>query len=57
MLNRYDNFEEWIKNPNHLYIGRNMNVYVKGIFGSKWQNPFPVKKHGLEKCFSYMIFI
>lgn len=44
----FNNLEEWITNPNHLYIGRN-NVYVKGANGSKWQNPYKVKKYGLDK--------
>ncbi len=46
----YMDFESWSSNPTNLYIGRNMNFYVKGAFASKWQNPFPVKKYGLEKC-------
>jgi len=46
----YDNFEDWIKDPNHIYIGRNMAFYVKGAVGSKWKNPFKVKKYGLDKC-------
>ena len=43
-------FEDWAKDPSHLYIGRNMNFYVKGTFESKWKNPFTVKKHGIDKC-------
>jgi len=31
-----------------IYIGRNMCVYVPGTHASKWANPYPVKKHGLE---------
>ena len=27
-----------------------MEHYVKGARGSKWQNPFTVKRYGLEKC-------
>ena len=27
-----------------------MEFYVPGAAESKWCNPFPVKKHGLEKC-------
>lgn len=45
----YADFQEWSANPNNLYIGRNMNFYVKGAFASKWQNPFTVKKYG-DKC-------
>jgi len=43
----YKNLEDWLKNPNNVYIGRDM---TKGAVGSKWQNPFPVQKYGLEKC-------
>ena len=46
----YANFLEWSYEPNHLYIGRDMQHYVKGVVGSKWQNPFTVKKYGLTKC-------
>ncbi len=46
----YVDFESWASNPKNLYIGRNMNFYVKGAGASKWQNPFAVKKYGLEKC-------
>ena len=38
----YDNLEEWLKDPNHVYIGRNMTHYVPGAVGSKWANPFKV---------------
>lgn len=44
------NFTEWDDMPNTLYIGRNMNRYVKGTYGSKWSNPFNVNKYGREKC-------
>ena len=46
----FADFEDWAKDPSHLYIGRNMNFYVKGTFESKWKNPFTVKKHGIDKC-------
>ncbi len=46
----YKDFEDWITNPTNLYIGRNMNFYVKGTLASKWQNPFSVKKYGLDRC-------
>ena len=41
---------DWSLNPKHIYIGRCMEHYVKGARGSKWQNPFTVKRYGLEKC-------
>lgn len=46
----YDSLEQWLEDPNNVYIGRDMSLYVKGANGSKWQNPFSVKKYGLEKC-------
>lgn len=46
----YQNLEEWLKNENHVYIGRNMSFYVKGAEKSKWNNPFTVKKYGREGC-------
>ena len=46
----YKNFEDWAKNKDHLYIGRNMNFYIKGAHESKWKNPFPIKKYGLDMC-------
>lgn len=45
----YQDFEDWAKDPNHLYIGRNMNFYVKGALKSKWANPFSVKKYGRDE--------
>ena len=42
-------FQEWINQPNHLYIGRDMTYYIRGAVGSKWRNTFTVKKYGLEK--------
>lgn len=39
-------FEEWAKNPDHVYIARNMSFYVPGTFQSKWHNPFKVGKCG-----------
>ena len=46
----YTDLENWVIKPEHIYIGRDMTMYVKGAIGSKWANPFPVKKYGLEKC-------
>ena len=45
-----DSFQEWLNKPRSLYIGRDMTHYIHGAHGSKWQNKFPVKKFGLEKC-------
>ena len=49
----YKSFEEWISNPNHVYIGRDMSHHVAGALGSKWGNPFKTnkaKKNSLNKC-------
>ena len=50
LLLGYDDLEDWLKDPNHVYIGRNMSVYVKGANNSKWKNPFSAKKYGRDKC-------
>ncbi len=44
------NFQEWAANPNNVYIGRNMSLYVSGANASKWQNPYCAKKYGLDEC-------
>lgn len=48
--NGIENLEEWLENPNNVYIGRNMSFYVKGAVGSKWQNKHKVKALGIDKC-------
>lgn len=45
----YSNFTAWNQTEGNVYIGRNMNYYVKGAHASKWANPFTVKKYGLEE--------
>lgn len=45
----YENFEEWISNSKHLYIGR-YNHHIEGTFQSKWHNPFSLIKYGRTKC-------
>lgn len=42
--NGYNDFDDWITDPNHLYIGRNMSFYVPGAVESKWHNPYIVMK-------------
>jgi hypothetical protein len=41
-------FMEWKNKTNSLYIGRNMTFYVPGTNASKWQNPFTLKKYGID---------
>jgi len=42
----YDDLENWLEDPNHIYIGREMSFYVTGANASKWQNPFTKSKYG-----------
>jgi hypothetical protein len=46
----YNNLEDWLKDLSHIYIGRDMSVYVKGAIGSKWKNPFSTKQYGRDEC-------
>ena len=46
----YKDFQDWAADPSHLYIARDMTFSVRGATGSKWGNPFSVKKYGLEEC-------
>ncbi len=46
----YKNLQEWLKDSNHVYVGRDMTWAVKGAKGSKWQNPFKINDYGLEEC-------
>jgi hypothetical protein len=47
----YKDLEDWLnKDKNHMYIGRNMEYYVKGAKQSKWHNPYTVKIYGRKKC-------
>lgn len=45
----YNSFEHWSQDKNNIYIGRNMNFYVKGAIASKWKNPYSVKKYGINE--------
>ncbi len=46
----YKDLEDWMKDDDHVYIGRDMSFYVKDAEGSKWANPFSVKKYGRDGC-------
>ena len=46
--NGYNDIEQWQQDPNHLYIGRAMNYPKLKIKQSKWANPFPVTRYGLD---------
>lgn len=53
---KYKNLIDWLKNSNHLYIGR-VNIYVEGAIKSKWANPFPIndnRKGCLEQYEKYI---
>ena len=56
----YENLEEWMKDPNHLYVGRRGRIFItdpetkeRHIFhykDSKWANPFKIdKEHTAEE--------
>ncbi len=56
--NDYNDLEDWIKDNNNIYIGRDMSFYVEGANKSKWSNPFIVKQYGLDDCLRrYQIYI
>lgn len=46
----FKDLEDWLRDLNYVYIGRNMMYYVRGVMGSKWGNLFNVKKYGREEC-------
>jgi len=46
----YRDLEHWLEYANHVYVGRNMTFYVKAAVGSKFRNPFNVKKFGRQGC-------
>lgn len=41
----YNTLEEWLENPNHVYIGRK-NRFVAATTHSIWYNPFSMRKYG-----------
>lgn len=49
-LLNYVDLADWVKHPNHVYIGRDMTRYVPGAVGSKWGNPFKSRKQGRKFC-------
>jgi hypothetical protein len=58
--NGYNSLKEWLDaSPDHIYIGRDMSAYVKGARGSKWKNPFTIKKYktAKEACRLYRQYI
>jgi hypothetical protein len=45
----YQTLQSWLNaSPNHVYIGRTVQ-YVPGAKGSKWRNPYSIKKYGSAK--------
>lgn len=46
----FSDITEWQSKADHLYIGRAMNYPKLKVAQSKWANPFPVSKYGLEEC-------
>lgn len=47
----YKSLQDWLdSDEKHIYVGRNMSIYVPGAVGSIWANKFSVKKYGRDKC-------
>ncbi|XP_052763236.1 uncharacterized protein LOC128205543 [Mya arenaria] len=56
----YNDLVDWLRDPNHVYIGRDMTRYVPGAVGSKWGNPFKARGDNLtveERCDMYKQYI
>lgn len=41
----YQNLEEWLLKPRHIYIGRDMTLRIPGAVESIWANPYSIKKY------------
>ena len=46
----YNSFLEWASDPKHVYVGRNMTVYVPGTVASPLANPYSAKQFGRREC-------
>lgn len=47
----FNNFADWVqRQPNALYIGRDMNYRIPGATKSKWHNPYTINQGTLEEC-------
>ena len=46
----YSDLIDWLQNPVHVYIGRNMTFYVPGAVKHEFSNPYSVAKYGREGC-------
>ena len=46
----YASLEEWLKDPNHVYIGRGMTNRVSGARESIYCNPFNLKDYDIDEC-------
>lgn len=45
-----DSLQDWLDaDDRHMYIGRDMSIYVPGSKKSKWHNPYPAKKYSTEE--------
>ena len=61
---KYNNLEEWINDPNNVYIGRRGIVFIDGVrfpkHDSIWCNPFKIDKNNdreqvIQKYKDYII--
>jgi len=56
-LNGYKDLEQWMSNPNNIYVGRRGRIFIhtdngKRIFhypGNKWQNPYNLKNYSVRE--------
>ncbi len=56
----YRSFEEWLADPNNVYVGRAGRIFITDVKGesarifhyknSLFANPYAVKDHGLDTC-------
>ena len=51
---KYNILQDWMKNPQHEYIGRGGVVFINKERvpkkASQWSNPYTVKKEGIDNC-------
>jgi hypothetical protein len=49
----YSSIADWVKNPNHVYVGRNLDRYINGDnprqMRRSWGNPFLLSQYTRRK--------
>lgn len=46
----YESLIDWLQDPDHIYIGRDMSFYVDGAYPSKWHNPYKIARPGRKNA-------